>query len=792
MMSAETRQDALERIEEDVLKLRERSVSWRRDQHDIKAKWKLYYVVDPDLVIMYLDPLNNLRYAEVFGADDEGTKSALTYLLADFLFLDRQGNCDESAPAEYWLVPPHDEELKGQILRITRNASKAFENAQLNYLEIFSMMEEFLNAGDQQVDLRLAGSIERNTDKFIKAANAIKNLARVQERLQELRGKIRNIWNAKIDTRYLIDETETEVDTNSSTMYADWHKRISDARIGQPKHDANARDAKVLATIEYLNTKLIQKKVCAKVILVTGATTILKAGKEFPWLLDPASSNKQTDFAKEFMRHHHWAMASRCFFEINSDSKESSPAASLARWSETLFPESDQEPVKPQSGNAEALNEIPIDWSKAVLSLATARYGREAANLVSLGDSTEEIQHLKDHSSSPKDYREKLEGLVAKVESQMTDSFSRLYKSSAWLSIAQSQSEVGKHIRMAPALVIDDSFKQYDEYYKDMLSLVSGDQNAEQRDKRLEDLKKLSATVESIEGDPSLYHSHVIHAAVHAAMSLWEPAIALCDIALKIADDKLKADSTENEKRRGREAAYLAAVCARISARTEADLGRAGKYLQQAIERRDPSDIAIDPNCENELRFICEGIVIGLRKAYFQYLSILRSVPEQATPQELARLNLTINVEYNKLVTFFRRLPMPDKEQKNYEVLIWVRWQSLTNILKRAVFMYFESEFVGTSINRKNEMQGKFRDEINELRQLIESQSKFAGLDANPVYQVASLIFAPPEGGARKLAMINRALKIVQGMTGTSSYDKNHKFILKTILEKLQSTMRIF
>ncbi len=121
-------------------------------------------------------------------------------------------------------------------------------------------------------------------------------------------------------------------------------------------------------------------------------------------------------------------------------------------------------------------------------------------------------------------------------------------------------------------------------------------------------MRLLNKHLESADG--TLYHAHVIHALAFAVKGHNNATRTLARTAMAICDNLPEAT---RGYLRGREAAYLACIAARRSAKGRRDLATAEEYLAQAVARENPGTETVD------VRFKSERLAIATRRVHFDY-----------------------------------------------------------------------------------------------------------------------------------------------------------------------------
>ncbi|MGB7547463.1 MAG: hypothetical protein WBM14_06930 [Terracidiphilus sp.] len=602
------------RATEDIIRrgiqtLQAYAAAWRRDKIASQDGWRIYYALDTDVVRMYLNPNRVPSYGRVFNESDE-ISGYLANLLGDFLFHSDIQNRESPPPSSYLIIPPHDEELRTIMQAIARDAERTLREGQQQY----QRLSEIFSAYGQKTPETLAAELQSSAAELIRLSNDLRDCLTAQGRFASLDpGKLNNIWNERVHgNQYLIDQTEAEVWSSLQDQRSKWYERLREHRPLRRERDVDRwdtaeNDAQVLALIDYLNDKLAEKR--TKIVLITGSPSVFSAGRGY---IPPGRYNTDgtATFSELCLRHPQWIMANRRFFDPIE------AKASLGQWLDILCPDVRSAEQQAVVGTIERkeMGKLPEQWSNLVGLLATTKYGSQSvADTIGKTSSQPLVEGLaqlvESRGLTPERFR-------ALFERPVTDSLSRLYLSSTWIGLLDSVTMIDKQAKMMPALHFDEEFDVYNGYYTELLALFEEGTDLAARGERATKIKKLNEKINSDGGpDSSLYHSHVIHAAVYAAKGLWEPAITLCNIATRIADELKKGNPTE--LRRGREAAYLAAVVRRRSAMRIGDLREAERFLLDARRRENPPTMGTVPR--EDVRFKSEEIAIEIRKIYFRH-----------------------------------------------------------------------------------------------------------------------------------------------------------------------------
>jgi hypothetical protein len=789
-------------VRETILELQRRSLAWDRDQEDIKGGWKLFYAIDTDIVRMMLVPGNNLQYGTVFsGPDSAETKLCLSYLLSDFLFTaDDTLRQREVPPKTYLTVPPHDLEIRNVILQFASHATLRAPT-KVERDEIAALIELLRR--------RRSNSTDDSDDKFAAELRAqaptlaqlYTNSVGIVDRFKVLRYKLQNIWNAKVYNELLINETEAEIEKHIDSRRAKWYDLILAERLGAPakssraderdesawaKQHSTRSDAQVLATIDYLNTKLADRKI--RVLLVTGTPAIIAAGKKY-CLGDQNDSAQNETFRDRYLRHHHWVMSNSKFFglvkrEIDSTLESSiDSAASLERWLKIVSPQNSSQHGKIFTDAVTEVEQkdVPALWEDVVKSLTAAKYYTKTAGLSNSGMNAD--MKLVGELRTLLECEELGPGTITNIfERAVTASFSKLYLDYGWISLIQRKRNPDFPARKMPALFFDRPYDEVNRYYAKAVELFLPGESREFSEEELEEVKLLSKAAS--DRDDSLYHSHIIHAAIHAELGVWEPALNLCDMALKIAEGLVAKMPGDNELRRGREAAYLAAIIKRRTAEGSDDLKEAEQYL----ERAESADI----QRWLTLRHRSERITIETRDIYFSFFPlIVESQADSGTPDVFVEVKSAVRGKIDEISALLAsndallvdlsngRGDFKDAEpwriDATEKMIQWIKRQSYTNLFDLSLILFYLDDM---SILERS-------SELDRFNSVIGSEDEQQDPHAWLVCMISDLVISH---GRRSIKSDEQTVAFVRrkiaDFIAASRYDHGRKTMFSTIVDR--------
>lgn len=787
-------------VHETIRDLQKRSLAWDRDQKDIKSGWTLFYAIDTDIVRMMLVPGNNLQYGTVFsGSDSVETKRCLSYLLSDFLFTDDHTLRQlEVPPRTYLTVPPHDLEIRNVILQFASQATlrTPIRVERDEIAALIELLKRRQSGGNDDSDEKFAADLRAQAPTL---AQLYTNSVGIVDRFIVLRDKLLNIWNVQAYSELLINETEAELEGHIDLLRKKWYDAVIAERLGTSakspragERDDSARlktatraDAQVLATIDYLNTKLADRKI--RILLVTGTPAIIAAGRKCCLVGQNDPSNDET-FEDRFLRHHHWVMSNSKFFELvrrGTDSPlESSidSAASLERWLKIVSPQNSAQygKILTEAVTQAEQGDVPALWGDVVKSLTAAKYYTKTAGLSNSGINAD--MKLVAELRTLLEYDELGPGAITSIfERAVTASFSKLYLDYGWISLILHKRNPNFPARKMPALFFDRPYDEVNRYYAKAVELFLPGESREFSEGELEEVKQLSKAAS--DKDDSLYHSHIIHAAIHAELGLWEPALNLCDMALKIAEGLVAKEPGDSELRRGREAAYLATIIKRRTAEGRDDLKEAEQYL----ERAESADI----QHWLTLRHRSERITIGARDIYFRFFPlIIRSQIDGDPTGSLDEIKIAVRDKIDEISALLASndalsvdLSTRWREFKDAgswridatdKMIQWIKRQSYTNLFDLSLILFYLNDM--SILERSSELE-RFKSVI---KREDEQQDPHAWL----VCTIVDIVFSTKTRGSQPDARtVDIVREKIADSIAASGYDHGRKIMLSAITD---------
>ena len=637
-----------------------------------------YYAIDADVIILYLQPELNAEYLDIFGEGKTSTPViSLTLMLGDFLVASGETlipGC-EKQKSRFLLVPPHDEELFRTLSAIHRDLLRKVSSVDTRAFEKLShVFEAFEQSKDEntllQALLDCTPSLVELYNPYLGPKAALERYARLPETtLQRIDTYLENGF-----TFPLLDPINKSEDRKQADkMIHRWEVSLKKKSKSRKPAYAIRDDAEVLATIEYVNDKLRYEG--KQVVLVTGSGYLFKAADTYR----PYPSDKRS-FSDLYLRHPQAFLSHEKFFfgENPTESSSSNPEQStfkLLDWLNLFFPSELNVPNQPQGqvrrdalrdiregGNRSfetvlkvidrpdndprSINRLLEAWKTQVASVANRRYagGIELAEERGAKTLAQSLNKLRIN------HQWTIDNLRKMVFNESLGSISTLYSMTVWFGLwSKATREQSKGI---PVLRIDSSHREIEEYCEAVVQMQLESVHKRVSAESLEKLYILSKQVE--EKDLSLYLAHVVHALAFAAKGHWYATLTLADIALAIVDNM---DPAIRGVRKGREAAYLACIAKRRSAKDRKGLDEATKYLQEAYARE-------DKGAKEDIRFLSESLTIDTRSYYFSHF-------REGENLDIKSVTATIDA--------LRRLLGAANDERDDGIKRWVLRQTFTN-----------------------------------------------------------------------------------------------------------------
>jgi hypothetical protein len=743
--------------------------SWLRDKNLTAAKespWTLYYVVDTDVVAMYLDPEEMHRYGDVFG-DDPSVSATLCRLIGDFIFRTEPSPVLPSGMSSYLLVPPHDEELYRILLAKAKKVANISDLNTRQFEKLSRIIQEYKRDKD---DLKLVKTLSEHVPELAALYDANRGDKAALDRFAELRDdKFVNIDNyyAHDFAFPVVTESDGRPCPSVREKSERWQKLLKNYQSDRQPAYALIGDADVLATIEYLNAELAQEK--KRVLLITGSPYLHNAANDFV----PSEENPHNKtFAYLYIRHPQWVLAHPAFFAPKDDQKHTAGAGekgettlNLMEWLGIFLPGSvrneRQHGGKPNAvqrfeddddndGSVlrsdehpatldEKASEVPQKWAGQVRIVALEKYANALKSPKAQG--AEQLATVM--KSMLERNRWSFHHLRDKISEEAANSLSRIYFSAVWLGLWGEQDAASNIPSAMPVLRFDGDIAEVEAYRRCVLQL----QRHSARLTRVEIRNLAEAKAELAKYDPSLYHTHVIHAFAFGMRNRWDAVLTLCRIAIGIADALPQSDS---EFRKGREAAYLAAIACRRTASGVEGLFRARSYVQEATKRDNKKAIL-------DVRFRSEELAIQTRELFFRYYT---------------GGDNRIGGDATRLISELKDLRGESRNPKNQDVQGWVLRQCCSNFFN---LLFILQDLGKTEIDRDAVMF------LSEFEGLLQQESLRDPI-ADIVCGVASVILHPVPKGKMDtrvttlLAEIEQARRIV-------SYDSKRYELYKRLFE---------
>ena len=625
------------------------------------------YAVDADVVTMYLEPDKTLHYGNVLGEGvSSPTTKNLTLLLGDFLFkrTEQLVPGQQEQQGRFLLLRPHEIEVFSQIAsiyeRIRTDYPAPAEDGWEPLSEAFCAYEA---GGPKKVLVRALRSLVPDLvelyDPYRGPQAALSRFAQLAPTTLVRFGE----GIAATPSIPVLDPIHKGTDRLiAAQLVAHWESRLRKYAT-RPDRTRNIRaDAQVLSALEYANTRMGPRR---RLALITGSRYLFDAANEY----HPSWSRSGQPFGRLYLRYPQGFLAHPSFF-AHVDQEEA--LFTLMDWFNTLLPGVviDGSDIRvdrlrriahgtspefrqmveqvARSGRHRSLLE---QWRNQVAGLAQARsadaLNEDCAAERGADQLAESLRLLRESGQWS------TEALRRMLQIDALQSVSHLYDTSALVGLWSGVSR--RDARGIPAVRFAADRPIFIEYCKAVVE--SQVRSAHEGAASPETIDRLLSLNEDVaKADRSLYYAHVVHALAFGAKGQWRASLALAKTAVSIAEGLSR---TQGERRRGREAAYLACIAARRSALDRQGLGKAEEYLRLAIERD-------DDQTRTDIRFQAEELALRERGLYIDHFVDGSEFDSGAADQLLEEL---------------RRVVRLTAKEHDQSVRAWVLRQTLTNYL---------------------------------------------------------------------------------------------------------------
>jgi hypothetical protein len=675
-----------EAVKEAAQLLRFSQQIWR-DYDEMADGWELDYAVDTDIVKMYSDPVQMSRYAQVFDKHNRNNAdAALADLLGDFILNRWQVN-----ERKLWVISPHDEELFTVMTAIQIKAKDIQDGALGAIEEVAHQLSVAMRraaSGDSLSATEVLDQLDKvawsDDNDFLRLLEWIDGKTGPQRELARLgtlpRGRIKNLLHhtyygtsnqhdSVLPKSQPITDEERKIHIEFYQILGEWMSLLRQHQTGQKTASALRADARVMATLEWVNTKTpAQDK--RKLLLITGSDYLYKAAQ----IRQLSTGGRRNNFATAYLRDPRCFVGADGFFAATSHQSEEkllteqSSGLNLGDWLNCFFPEVLKEQRSTTPNEVQHIGDRPKvkfdilqklenhpDIHTAVAKLAELHARTYLDRPIQFPNDlykewTETVvysarQRNLDSQYTKPNWREKFDAILQKISHEFSSSFSESVnyeKIKEYLQneVSSSQEEVTFWASMfgvvtllvgrgqvtgVPALRFDCGRVDAQQKIDALFDHLWKSESAAPFEIELKDLyEHLSG-----EGDPHNYHAHLIHAVIFAAKGHWAGTHHLAMRAWTAAgmvqgdaNSVIKATDEVRRVIRGREAAYLLAVATRRMAKSIDDLENSRGWLSKAEEREDDdrkSDGQIDP------RFLSEKFAIDMAEIQFKCFATTNS-----------------------------------------------------------------------------------------------------------------------------------------------------------------------
>ncbi|MBF0097082.1 MAG: hypothetical protein HQM04_03225 [Magnetococcales bacterium] len=572
-MDSHDQQTEWVRFCQDLARLRVELERVREDELFRALGGTILYVVDTDVVKLFINPPENEKYVHIFRDSGEDLR-ALAYRIGDYLFLAR-GLTPINQPL--YMVSPHVDELLGMTDAISQKAFGQMDSAQRQSHKLCELLEQFSKEADAK---SVADIIKQAPDlmsvlydgELPSPQTELKRLARL--------GTEDRLLNA--ETSKLLPYLDAEALAESA---ATWTELLSETKSKSRPLPRIKRDAQALAWLVSANDELRQRQsegaTPCRVHLLTGDEGILHAYELYRKnLADP-------DVRKEHILRH-----PRQFipFVISKSLGSTRDAVdNLTTLLDRLFNPITWIFKKPEEYFA-ALRTIqypPAKSTPGLITLLGLRNKKELGALVEeitsqwteILNATAVSQPIERARLEPDNISHRVAELLMRqdvgtlLQQRVKELFSHLQGAYSILGFMSGFAELLKELfenqkrgtsrtsgRVAIALRFDDQNNDdFMDYHKQLRLALKGNVLKFVREKQ---------------GKMTPYILNLTHAMIAADASKWDICREYCQLAYKDADN--------NRGEYPHEAAYFHAAAIRHSCRSQEDVASALKFLELA------------------------------------------------------------------------------------------------------------------------------------------------------------------------------------------------------------------
>ena len=718
----------------DVGKLLIRCAGYWKDLQDGENGWKIHYAIDADVIVTYMDPSKNLGRSMLFSRD-EHLAEIVARMNSDFVLRDLQGSPnDRTTNGSLLVISPHDEEFHLRLTRLQYQVTTHTKHIREQLKRVLDLIRN--NAADEEI----AKELIENAADLLYAAGGGRSPIEAIERFAALDAqRLLNILKYRFagsDGSFEFPAPPTDAShpefERFAGMFGAWKKALK-RHAPQRKSSRNIyNDARVLATLEWINERIRPDK--HRLVLITGSKNIFSAAEADDKPYPVATVADDEKFANLYLRHPHAFMSDRKFF-AQPGNLDHSADFRLFDWLNLFFPtvidkrtqgayvrrnmlnEAVSMPlkkwkvlaqelrrafVKPNKRTAESFPASLVDrWEEQMRGIAVEK------GIADADKHPESVVHkvvtwLRENS----DNAERFEHFIDHLNRRVVRSLARLYQSTAFLGEFALRDEHSK-IFGVPSLRFDDFFVDVQHVCNRMQDsmfegVVTFDLGALYRDHRT--------------ADPECYHPLLVHALAFAIRGHWSATQTLCQVALEIAQG---IPRSIDEKRTGREAAYLLSVAQRRLADKPADMQEARRNLQLAR--------TLEPATADDLRFDGEQ----LANEVVEYM-----LRRSHTKISMSAAEVVVSLE-DKLARTRQILERLSSEPLPH-VSFWVKRQLFANV-------------VGFALIAELDHPGSSQKHLAELREMIEllhrerlapdSSEGFRDMFSDVIYWAALSVF---------------------------------------------------
>lgn len=622
--------------------LRERIAPWLKDQHWLDSGKRILYAVDTNVLMLFSDPwlmsparhrvdgpvgqssdrrvFEGRAYTQIFAEDSEAVSIAIGYRLAEEILFNvglkgEGGTSDKRLPL--LLIPPLDIELDSILLAIGGKAVDKVAIAQAELLQLRERLRDFNATPDEGTLESLLQSLPALVEVLVGERGAVGELRRFDKIFAEKRvasvARLKGLLSKGADVRDpapLLDALTFPDDLHSVIRRVNtkqtWFERLRESKSSKISDRRILHDAMVMAWLEEVNERLVDKNAPYKIVFVTGDHALTMAASAAP------QADEQT-FAHRFLRHPRAFLAAPGVLTQSTQGSRKvtteSTGNEIALWLDTFIAAYSANSGAVVNGTHE--DDFRSRWRD---------YTRALTVQISIGPSTagrrDQIRRIINS------IRNSQEGAAQVLEHHLVRTWSTLVKVSAESSVrrwAATDFSKEKFRPRNPPLLRFGSFEMAETLILEVVSKTRDLEN-DKGSGYEKDLAQLRIE------DPTGYTQLLCFGVIFAALGHWSSGVYLASHAINPLERSSAPSARVGCSRyviSGREAYYLRAVCLRHLVQHPDDLSACERNLIEAQrrfeeERHNEHLRDLTTGKKVDARFQSEQIAIELTRLFFK------------------------------------------------------------------------------------------------------------------------------------------------------------------------------